>query len=158
MEIYLIRHGKAENAGGRPDAERALTPEGREAVQRVIERARAAGLRPSLILSSPYRRAVETAGIAAAALAYREQIEHTRALAPEASPYDIWDEIRVRQGEPAILLAGHEPLMSSLAAFLLGCPALQIQMSTATLLRVDCDGFGPHPKAVLRWMLTPATA
>jgi phosphohistidine phosphatase len=48
--------------------------------------------------------------------------------------------------------------MSSLAAFLLGVPALQVDMKKAALIRVDCDRFGPQPKAVLKWMLTPATA
>jgi phosphohistidine phosphatase len=159
MEIYLLRHGAAEMARrGHPDSERALTEEGREALRRVMRRAQAAGVQPGAILSSPYRRAVETAEIAAAALQFPDQIERTQALQPEASPYDVWEEIRTRHSERAILLASHEPLMSSLGALLLGSPALSIDMKTATLLRVDCEGFGPQPKAVLKWMLTPAMA
>jgi hypothetical protein len=48
--------------------------------------------------------------------------------------------------------------MSSLAAFLLGSPALELDMKKAALVRVDCDRLGPQPKGVLKWMLTPATA
>jgi hypothetical protein len=48
--------------------------------------------------------------------------------------------------------------MSSLAAFLLGCPALQVDMKKAALLRIDCDRMGTQPRGVLKWMLTPATA
>ena len=40
MQIYLLRHGIAENAGpGQPDSERALTAEGREKLLRVLKRA-----------------------------------------------------------------------------------------------------------------------
>ena len=159
MQIYLLRHGIAENAPhGKPDAERALTDEGREKLRRVLGRARAADVVPSLILSSPYRRAMETADVAVEVLGYQGKVVKTRALVPEASPFDTWEEIRKRPDESAILLASHEPLMSSLAAFLLASPALSLDMKKAALVRIDCDRLGPEPKGVLKWMLTPATS
>jgi phosphohistidine phosphatase len=159
VQIYLLRHGIAENGEpGRPDSERALTGEGREKLRRVLQRARDAGTAPSLILSSPYRRALETAEVAVEVLGYQAKVVKTRALVPEASPFDTWEEIRRRLEESAILLASHEPLMSSLAAFLLASPALAVDMKKAALVRVDCGHLSPQPKGVLKWMLTPATA
>ncbi len=159
MQIYLLRHGIAEDAPpGRPDSERALTSEGREKLRHVLKRARSANVSPSLILSSPYVRAVETAAVAVEVLGYSGKVVRTQALVPEASPGDVWEEIRARTGERAILLAGHEPLMSSLAAFLLTSPALQVDMKKAALVRIDCDGFGRGPRGVLKWMLTPAVS
>ena len=159
MQIYLLRHGIAENGEpGRPDSERALTGEGREKLRRVLQRTRDAGTAPSLILSSPYRRALETAEVAVEVLGYQAKVVKTRALVPEASPFDTWEEIRRRLEESAILLASHEPLMSSLAAFLLASPALAVDMKKAALVRVDCGHLSPQPKGVLKWMLTPATA
>jgi phosphohistidine phosphatase len=156
MQIYLLRHGIAEDAKpGQPDAERALTGEGRDKLRRVLKRARTADLDPSLILSSPYRRAIETAAVAAEVLAYKGEIVRTRAFVPEASPYDAWEEIRTRKNERAILLSSHEPLMSSLVAFLLDSPALRVEMKKAALVRIDCDRFGPKAAGVLKWMLTP---
>ena len=156
MQIYLLRHGIAEDAKpGQSDAERPLTDEGRDKLRRVLKRARTADLDPSLILSSPYRRAVETAAVAAEVLAYKGEIVRTRALVPEASPYDVWEEIRNRKTERAILLSSHEPLMSSVAAFLLDSPALRVEMKKAALVRIDCDRFGPKAAGVLKWMLTP---
>jgi phosphohistidine phosphatase len=157
MEIYLLRHAIAEPArAGQPDSERALTDEGRDKLRRVLQRACAAGVKPSTILSSPYRRAIETAAAAKEILG--GEIERTEALVPSASPYDAWEELRLRKSDDSVLLASHEPLMSSLTAFLLGSPALQVDMKKAALVRVDCDRFGPQPKAVLKWMITPATA
>ena len=157
MQIYLLRHGIAEDpAPGHADSDRALTGEGKDKLRRVLKRARAAGVSPSLVLSSPYKRALETADAAADVLGYKGKIRHTRALVPEASPHDTWNEIRSCKDESAILLASHEPLMSSLAAFLLNSPALQVDMKKAALLRLDCDRLSPQPSCVLKWMLVPA--
>lgn len=156
MQIYLLRHGIAEDST--PDSERALTAEGKEKLKRVLTRARTADVAPSLILSSPYRRALETADIAVEVLGYQGKVVKTRALLPEASPFDTWEEIRKDPSESSILLASHEPLMSSLAAFLLASPALVVDMKKAALVRLDCERMGPEPKGVLKWMLTPATA
>jgi phosphohistidine phosphatase len=155
MEIYVLRHGIAEDARpGQPDAERPLTEEGRDRLRRVLKSAR--GTQPSLILSSPYRRARETAAVAAEALGYTGKVVCTRALEPEASPYDAWEEIRAREGEASVLLATHEPLASSLVAFLLGAPSLEVEMKKAALVRIDIARMRPQPAGILRWMLTPA--
>lgn len=156
MQIYLLRHGIAEDTRpGGSDADRALTPEGKEKLRRVLKRA---GVELSLILSSPYRRAVETAEIAAEVLRYQGKIVRVEALVPHGSPYDVWNELRARRDESAVLLASHEPLMSHMAAFLLECPALQVDMKKAALVRVDCDHPGAKPGGVLKWMLTPAVS
>jgi phosphohistidine phosphatase len=159
MQVYLLRHGIAEDAKpGQADSERALTAEGREKLRRVLRRAGASGVNPDAILSSPYKRALETAAVAVEVLGCESEIERTPALVPEASPYDAWEVIRARRPDASILLASHEPLMSSLAALLLGCPALQVDMKKAALVRIDCDRFGPQPRGLLKWMLTPAVA
>lgn len=159
MEIYLLRHGIAEDAApGKPDSDRALTSAGREKLRRVLARARAAKVKPNLILSSPYRRALQTAETAAEALGYGDPILQTPTLAPDADPHDTWGEIRVHKSENSLLLASHEPLMSSLLAYLLNTPALTVDFKKGALVRLDCDRFGPEPQGTLKWMLTPATA
>jgi phosphohistidine phosphatase len=156
MQIYLLRHGIAEDAApGRPDSERPLTSEGREKLRRVLKRARSADCAPSVILSSPYKRAVETSAVAAEVLAYENQVVKVPSLVPEGSPEEVWQEIRRRPNERAILLSSHEPLMSTMVAFLLDSPALLVDMKKAALVRIDCERLGPRPKGVLKWMLTP---
>jgi phosphohistidine phosphatase len=159
MQIYLLRHGIAEDARpGLRDFDRALTPEGSQKLRRVLDRARAAGAAPAVILSSPLRRAVQTAQLAAEVLRYSGKIVQTRALIPDAPPGEAWGEIRGHGQEPAVLLASHEPLMSSLAAFLLDSPTLVVDMKKAALVRIDCERTGLSPSGVLKWMLTPAVA
>lgn len=159
MKIYLLRHAAAEPAeAGMKDSDRALTEDGQVKLKHVLKRAKAAGVAPAVILSSPLRRALETAQIAADSLGYRAKIVETAALVPNASPHDVWNEIRARRDEPSILLASHEPLMSSTLSLLLASPALQVDMKKSALARVDCDRFGAEPRGVLKWLLTPATA
>ena len=159
MQIYLLRHGIAEDRRpGGSDAERPLTPKGKEKLRQVLERARAAGAEPSLILSSPLVRAVETAGVAAEVLKYAGQIMRVDALAPDADPAELWNEIRGRRDESAILAAGHEPHMSAAVAYLLGAPSLAVDMKKAALVRLDIDRFAGEPRGVLKWMLIPGVA
>jgi len=156
MEIYLLRHGIAEdNASSGKDADRRLTDEGRAKLRRVLERAHTAGVNPSLILTSPHRRALETAEIAARELGYEGKIMRTAALTPESSPQQVWDAIREHRGEAAVLAAGHEPLFSATVAHLLGSTRAMVHFRKGALVRIDVESSGPAPAGVLQWMLTP---
>ena len=123
VDVFLLRHGIAEDPKpGESDSTRALTSEGRHKLGEVLAVARHAKVEPSLILASPLRRALETAELAAKILGYEGQILKAKALQPESSPEDVWHEIRGHRTESSLLLAGHKPLFSRLAAYLLGAP------------------------------------
>ena len=159
MEIYLLRHGIAGDAkAGMPDADRALTDEGKKKLRAVLGVAKAAGVAPDLILTSPLKRAAETAKMAAQALGCGQEPVPTPALAPDGEPETIWEEIRGRRDSKQLLLAGHEPLLSCLAAYLLGGPASMIDVKKGALVRIDVEALGPRPRGVLRWLLTPRLA
>jgi phosphohistidine phosphatase len=155
MEIYILRHGIAEEPkAGAPDAERALTDAGREKLRAVLEQAREAGVKPALILTSPYRRALQTAHMAGQAL-HCHKIVETGILAPGSAPKFVWEAVCAHRREPALLLAGHEPLLGMTVGYLLGVPALQVDLKKAALVRIDQESFGGAPRGVLKWMLTP---
>ena len=159
MEIYLLRHGIAvDRAPSGRDADRTLTDEGRAKLRKVLERAHAAEVRPSLILSSPYKRALETAEIAARELGYEGKIVRVNALTPDSSPHSVWQELRAHATESAILLAGHEPLFSSTVAYLLGSTREMVHFRKAALARIDVAALGASPAGVLQWMLSPKLA
>src|SRR5207237_5611733 len=152
----LLRHGTAEDVRpGVSDAERKLTEGGRDEIRRALACVRKAKVAPSLILSSPYVRAIETAEIAAASVGYQGTIVRTEALVPSGSPECVWDELGGRRNETEILMAGHEPLMSQLAAYLLNSPALQVNMRKATILCIDLERVTGNPRGILKWMLPP---
>ena len=159
MEIYILRHGIAEDGqAGQPDSERALTSDGRKKLRNVLRIAASAGVAPSLILTSPFKRALQTAQLAAEILEYKGELLRTKSLEPDSSPKLVWDEIRVHKDEEQILLAGHEPLFGRLAGYLLGSPNLEVDFKKGAILCVELDRFSAEPHGVLRWMLTSKLA
>ncbi len=158
MRIYLLRHGIAEDGIGKPDSERALTAEGKKKLHEVMKTLRGAEMKPTLVISSPYRRAQETAQIAMADLGYQGQLETCGALTPDSNPRDAWAEMRTKKAEQEVLLVGHEPLFSSLTAFLLNSPSLIVDFKKGGIVSIDMMGFTAQPHGVLRWYLTPKLA
>lgn len=157
MELYLMRHGIAEDAKpGQPDAARPLTEDGCYKVEGVLELARNAGVDPDLILSSPYLRAIQTARIARDELAVREAVLEFPSIVPHGNPETVWNDLRSYAQYRSLFLTGHEPLFSQLAAYLLNSPALLIEVKKASIIRIDVAAMGPTPRGVLRWMMVPA--
>jgi phosphohistidine phosphatase len=159
MELYILRHGIAEDTSstGR-DEDRKLTAEGRKKLRQILKAASHAGVQPSLVLTSPYVRAVETSRIAAEELAYSGDVIPSATLTPGGRPEDVWTEIRTHSDAPQLLLSSHNPLCAELAGYLLGSRSLRVDFKKGAILRVDFDHFGPHPIGVLRWMLVPKLA
>ena len=159
MQVYLLRHGIAEegSAGGN-DADRELTTEGRRKLRQVLHAASESGVAPTLILTSPFKRALQTAEIAGHVLGYKHPLLHSKALTPSSTVEQVWDEIRVHRDETSILLVGHNPLFSDLAAYLIGAKTAHIHFKKGALMRVDMESFLSQPKGTLRWYLTAKLA
>jgi phosphohistidine phosphatase len=120
----------------------------------VLRRAQKGGVNPTLIISSPLVRAMETAEIAAQVLEYHSEIARSERLAPHASPPDVWAEVRAHRDEPSILMTGHEPLLSATVAWMLGSTRAIVDFKKGGLVRIDFPNVGAEPRGVLQWMLT----
>jgi phosphohistidine phosphatase len=154
MELYILRHGIADDGRpGDPESERALTSEGKKKLRGVLKLARYGGVAPTLVMTSPLRRAVETAEIAGEVLGYKGDVLRTEALTPSARPEAVWDELRIHKDESQVLLSGHEPLFSGLTAYLLQSPNLQVDFKKGAIVRIDLEKFSAEPRGVLKWML-----
>lgn len=159
MQVYLLRHGIAEDErAGLSDAERALTLDGRRKLRQILQVAGRADTNPTLILSSPLKRAVQTAEIAKEILACKSEIVCTKALLPASTAEQVWGEIRDNKNEPSLVLVGHNPLFANLPGYLLGQPELQVDFKKGAILRLDVEGFSSYPKGILRWYLTSKLA
>ena len=159
MQVYLLRHAVAEkDRPGLSDADRALTGDGKRKLRQVLRAAGEAQVQPTLILTSPLKRAVETAEIAQQVLARKTELLRTKALLPGATPEQVWEEIRVHRDEAALMLVGHNPLFAELSGYLLGSSEMRVDFKKGALLRIDFEQFRAHPKGVLRWYLTAKVA
>lgn len=152
MHVYLLRHGIAEDEHpGTNDAERGLTADGRKKLRHVLKSVAEAGPKPSLMLSSPLKRAVQTAEIASSAFGYEGEVLLSKVLLPGSSAEQVWGEIRSHRSEECIMLVGHNPLFDALGPYLLGTPSLQMDFKKGAILRVDIEAFGAQPRGILRW-------
>jgi len=159
MQIYIFRHGIAEDRQpGSDDAGRTLTPQGRKKLGTILRSAKKAGVQPGVILTSSYKRALETAMLAAAALGHEGEVIRSKALEPGGSPEEVWDEIRIHKQAQELMITGHEPLLSAVIAYLLGTPSVQIDLKKGAMACVEVDYPGPRPRGVLRWLITPKLA
>jgi phosphohistidine phosphatase len=159
MQVYLLRHGIAEEAKtGMSDAERSLTPDGRRKLRQVLSSAAEAGVQPDLILSSPLKRAIQTAELAQQVLKSKNEILQSNSLVPASNPDEVWEEIRRHKKASSILLAGHNPLFARLAPYLLGTPDVHVDFKKGAMMRLDFESLSIKPRGVLRWYLTARLA
>ncbi len=111
MQLFVIRHGVAEEAeAGEPDADRALTKDGKKKLKAVVRGMRAMGWKLDRVITSPWRRALQTASL----VAKREPIV-TDLLT--CSPRSDLLSLLHHPGQ-AVGVVGHEPWLGELVAML----------------------------------------
>lgn len=159
MQVYLLRHGIAEEGTSQmSDADRALTNEGRRKLRQVFAHVADAGVKIDLVLTSPLKRALQTAEIAIGCLKTKPEMLISKTLAPGGTVEDVWSEIRAHRDAETLLLVGHNPLFGNLASFLLGAAELQVDFKKGGVMRIDFESLGPKPRGVLHWYLTARLA
>lgn len=161
MHLYLMRHGPAEDgAPGLPDAERALTPEGRRLVGRVAAVLGRLALPVEQVLTSPRRRARETASAVADAL--RVPVHVAPALHGGAGLADL-AEVAAPYAGQGLLVVGHQPDLGLLVHALTGA---RTALSPGALAAIEAPAlaagrgvllglFDPHVLARLAPSPTP---
>jgi phosphohistidine phosphatase len=155
INIFILRHGEADpRDAGIPDRERKLTKKGRRDVQKVLKLAGKSEEPPDLILTSPLRRAQESAALAAAIFKC-ERVVETKNLLPSTAPDRTWKEIAALPNVSRVLIAGHEPHLGRFVAFLLD--ATPADLTKGALVRIEARRQST-PSGVLKWMLTPRLA
>ena len=135
MQLFLLRHADA-NTEAASDAARRLSEKGIVQAKKVARFCEAHEVAPELILTSPVWRAHETANIVA---------EHLRAefliapwLACGMRAERALEELQGHARFERVMLVGHEPDFSLLAAHLLGLPGeAQIHVRKASLIHLD---------------------
>jgi phosphohistidine phosphatase len=121
VKVYLVRHAEAvpEDVALRDD-DRWLTARGREAARVLARLLREQNVEPDAVLSSPLPRAMQTAELVASGLDFLGVVEVLPALRPGSHPRVAAEQL-VQHGQ-AVIVVGHEPMISALGAFLIGRP------------------------------------
>lgn len=140
MDIYVIRHGKAEeDSNSGLDRDRVLRPKGHRQAQWLAETIARRDVRPDLVLSSPYPRARETAEPIWEALGMEAQIDDR--LGADRSLSDMMDVLSDAKGSGCVAIVSHNPncarIVSTLCNGLMTMPGAH---RTGELAHVRVDG------------------
>jgi phosphohistidine phosphatase len=150
---YLVRHGKAEDYGPNgSDADRRLTADGRHELEKVAKRLRKLDDKIEIVLTSPLRRAVETAEILAKELGVEVKI--VEELEPPVSPNRLLAMIKNRS-EHRSALVGHEPGLGQSLARWLEANINSTPLKKAAIARVDIPEDGEGGANELAWLAPP---
>jgi phosphohistidine phosphatase len=153
MRLYFLRHATAEDGGpGLPDLERRLTDAGKAEMRAVARALRRLDVKVDRILTSPARRARETAAIAAEALGGEAELVEAAPLSPGCTFGALQDLLAAHRDAERIMVVGHEPDFSTLIALLTG--ARRVEMKKAGLARLELTQVEPGA-AGLEWLVPP---
>jgi phosphohistidine phosphatase len=159
MKLYLLRHGDAVEPGNPrvKEIERPLTPKGIQRTKFLAYLLRQMEMSFDAILSSPRKRAWETAKIVARSLKLADRLQASDCLAPSGSMERLVLEINTLQPVPgALLLVGHEPYLSSFISLLCtGGPGLPLTLKKGALCRLEISLLSCDKCAELEWLLQP---
>lgn len=167
MDLTLFRHGIAVDPSDPLcpiDFERPLTLEGRHRTEAALRGLKAMGLTPTHIFTSPYKRCMQTARLAAQVFSMpKRALLALDSLRPEAEPYSFWRELE-RLAPARALVIGHGGSLEPIAHLALDPvpqeegaePALytMLNLKKAGALHLDVALCAP-PRARLQWLLTP---
>lgn len=143
MLLYLLRHADAEPCAS-SDAQRKLTAKGIQQAGGVGRFCNNHELVPAHILTSPYERAKHTALLFAQELDCQTdlpEVEIAPFLACGMRPETALSELRSHSKIDSIMLVGHEPDLSHLAAYLLGATSDSIHIRKASLTLIELSAF-----------------
>src|SRR5262249_46566530 len=157
MILYVGRHSIAEAAparGGRGG--RRLTPAGRGKRKAAAAGLGALRVAPSVVVTSPLVRALETARIVVAALPRAPAVRELPALAPDVAPVDTLKALRVFARNQDVMVVGHEPNLSRTIALLLSgaVDGAAIELKKGACAGLELTALAPGG-ATLHWLLQP---
>ena len=159
MNLYLLRHAIAVERGTKgfsDDSRRPLTGEGIEKMRRIAKGMHRLDLEFDLILSSPYLRARQTAGIVVAEFDVEAKLKFSENLTSAATEALVAELNKTYHDRKNILLVGHEPYLSGLISTLLtGHPHTPIMLKKGGLCQLTIKALRHGCCAQLDWLLTP---
>ena len=117
MDIYVIRHGKAEeDSHSGLDRDRVLKKKGHKQAQWLADLLHDREPRPSIVLSSPYARAEETANPIWSKLDLERAFDDR--LGAERSLSDALDVLLDVRGSKCVAIVGHNPTCARIVSTL----------------------------------------
>jgi phosphohistidine phosphatase len=155
MIIYFLRHASAGEPVNNPkkDEKRALDEVGVEQCGSVGRALAAMDVQVDMILSSPLKRAAQTASLVGNEMGYEGKLQLEDGLRPGASFADFRKMVDKYARHEAIMVVGHNPNLSEFLGRSIsesGCEAA-VDLKKGGIARVETG----RNAGMLHWYLTP---
>jgi phosphohistidine phosphatase len=158
MIIYFVRHASAgqKKLSPKKDEKRPLDAEGVHQCTQMGRILSAMQVSVDTILSSPLKRATQTAALVANEIGHEGKLCIENALRPDAKYEHFRDMLRKYSKSEAVIVVGHNPNFSEFLGHTIGenGSRAHVDMKKAAVARVESS----HKKFVLGWLLTPRLA
>ena len=157
MYLYLMRHASAGLRRENPllDEKRSLITEGKEQCMLMARTLSALKVQVDVIVSSPLKRALQTAQFVGTELGYDAKVEISPALAPDADFADFQEMLARYSDLDGVLAVGHNPsIFQFLGRLISSHGTAAIRMRKGSVARVALDR---HPP-LLQWLIDPRSA
>ena len=157
MILYLMRHANAGTIRENPllDAKRSLIKEGKEQCMLMAGVLNALKAPIDVIVSSPLKRALQTAQLVGTELGYDARVEISPALGLNASYADFQKLLAKYADREGVLVVGHNPnLFQFLGRLVSGNGGAAIRMRKGSIARVDMNHHPPR----LQLLMDPRSA
>jgi phosphohistidine phosphatase len=154
LNIYILRHASAGTRRPNPlvDVKRPLDKEGKQQCLLVGSYLNALNVHFDAIVSSPLKRALQTASLVGTEVGYDSKVVVSEALAPGASVTAFQQLVNELSKHENVLVVGHNPNLPTFLSSLLASPGrASIRMRKGAIARVDCT----RRPGTLHWLVDP---
>ena len=152
MILYIMRHANAGLRRPNPavDSRRGLVKDGKEQCILMARTLSALKVQIDTVVSSPLKRALQTAQFVATELGHEAKIEISPALAPDGKYSDFQALLAKYSGAEGLLAVGHNPnLVQFMGRLVTGNGGASLRLRKGAIARIDLDR---HP-AQLQWLI-----
>jgi phosphohistidine phosphatase len=155
MIIYFLRHANAGERLSNPkkDEKRALDRDGITQCGMVGRALVALDAAVDIIISSPLKRATQTAALVGNELGYEGKLQLEDALRPSASFSDFQRMLQKYAKQETIMVVGHNPNLSEFVGRTISEPGCEagMELKKGAVAKVEMG----RSSAVLQWCITP---
>src|SRR3989442_1558781 len=161
MDLFILRHGEADKSSDGGDFARQLTAAGTTDVTHVAEWLKDLDMKFDVIITSPLKRAHQTASIVAKIFNIENKLMNWDELQPESNRIELYRKLSSEQfkQKSAILIVGHEPYLSSLISEIISeadDSSSHVVLKKAGLAKIRITSqYAQIMHGELEWLLSP---
>ena len=161
MDLFILRHGEADKSSDGDDFVRPLTVEGTMDVTHVAEWLNDLGVEFDAIITSPLKRAQQSASIVSKIFNIENNLMNWEELQPGRNRIEFYQKLSSEQlfkQESVVLVVGHEPYLSSLISEIISepNPSSHVILKKAGLAKIRITSqYTQTMHGELEWLLTP---